>query len=70
MSKETHEEARLHSADTEGQESTAQAEQPPQEPYEPATPKKRMLAWAGVVFMVLLVLVYTYSVATGKILLW
>ncbi len=30
----------------------------------------RIFAWIGVIFMVLLVLGYTYSVATGKIFLW
>ena len=40
------------------------------EPYEKASPRKRMLAWVGVVFMVLLVLLYTYSMASGNILKW
>ena len=45
----------------------------PPEPDRPSsqTPLyKRVLAWIGVIIMVLLVLVYTYSVATGKILEW
>ncbi|MPM07208.1 hypothetical protein SDC9_53514 [bioreactor metagenome] len=31
---------------------------------------KRVLAWIGVILMVLLVLVYTYSIATGQIFKW
>lgn len=38
--------------------------------YTPATKKKRILAWLGVVFMVLLILAYSYSLATGAFLNW
>ena len=46
------------------------AEDPQKEPYIPATRKKRIAAWIGVVLMVLLVIMYTYSIATGEILNW
>ena len=36
----------------------------------PTPTRTRIFAWIGVIFMVLLVLGYTYSVATGKIFLW
>lgn len=39
-------------------------------PSPPTPTRTRVLAWLGVIFMVLLVIGYTYSVATGKILLW
>lgn len=32
--------------------------------------KTRIWAWIGVVFMVALVLLYTYSIASGKIFAW
>lgn len=38
--------------------------------YIPASKKKRIAAWIGVLFMVILVLLYTYSLATGAILWW
>ena len=46
------------------------AEVPQKEPYIPATRKKRIAAWIGVVLMVLLVIMYTYSIATGAFLKW
>ena len=46
---------------------------PPQEPqddsrpsYTPASPVKRALAWMGIVYMVILVLLTTYNLATGE----
>ncbi len=42
----------------------------PQETYKPASKKKRIAAWVGVILMVLLVLMYCYSMATGSILAW
>ena len=44
--------------------------EPPKEPYVPASKGKRIAAWIGVIFMILLVIMYTYSIATGAILLW
>ena len=48
----------------------AAPQQPAFEPYEKASPRKRMIAWVGVVLMVLLVIFYTYSIASGNILKW
>ena len=45
-------------------------EEPQKEPYIPATRKKRIIAWIGVILMVILVIMYTYSIATGEILNW
>ncbi|MCD8212278.1 MAG: hypothetical protein LUC17_04555 [Oscillospiraceae bacterium] len=42
----------------------------PQETYKPASKKKRIAAWIGIILMVLLVLMYCYSMATGSILEW
>ncbi len=39
-------------------------------PYEPYSKKTRLLAWGGVAFMVFLVIMYTYSLASGKIMAW
>ena len=41
---------------------------PPQEPHKPYSRKARILAWIGVAFMVFLVIMYTYSLASGAIL--
>lgn len=38
--------------------------------YTPASRGKRIAAWIAVVGMVIIVLMYTYSIATGAILLW
>jgi hypothetical protein len=43
---------------------------PEQESYVPASRGKRIAAWIGVIFMVALVLIYSYSIATGAFLLW
>ncbi len=45
-------------------------QEPEQPPYTPASRKKRIAAWIGVIFAVLLVLLYTHSIATGSILWW
>ncbi|NCE63840.1 hypothetical protein D1159_04400 [Pseudoflavonifractor sp. 524-17] len=37
-------------------------------PYRPASPEKRALAWMGVVYMIILVLLSTYYLATGHAL--
>ena len=42
---------------------------PPERPHR-ATKSQRVAAWIGVVLMVLLVLMYTYSLATGAFLDW
>lgn len=46
------------------------AEEPKKEPYIPASRGKRIAAWIGVILMVFLVIMYTYSIATGEILKW
>ena len=33
--------------------------------YTPATKKQRMIAWAGVVFMIIVTLGYTFYISTG-----
>ncbi|MCI8537121.1 MAG: hypothetical protein HFF18_00435 [Oscillospiraceae bacterium] len=38
------------------------------EPYTPASPTKRILAWVGIVYMVILVLLNVYALATGTML--
>ena len=43
---------------------------PEKKPSEPYSRKMRILAWLGVAFMVFLVIMYTYSLATGKIMEW
>jgi len=43
-----------------------QEEQQPREPYTPASPAKRALAWMGVAYMVLIVFLTTYNLATGE----
>ena len=42
----------------------------PEEPKHYATRSQRIAAWIAVVGMVIIVLMYTYSIATGAILLW
>ncbi len=34
--------------------------------YTPASPEKRALAWMGIVYMVILVLLFTYNLADGE----
>lgn len=50
------------------QEQTLQ--EPKKEPYIPASKGKRIAAWIGVIFMIILIFVYTYSIATGEFLKW
>ena len=38
--------------------------------YTPASRSKRIVAWIGVIVMVILVIVYSYSIATGSFLWW
>ena len=40
----------------------------PREPYVPASPLKRIWAWVGVVYMVIIVLLMTYMYGTGTYL--
>lgn len=47
-----------------------EAQEPKKEPYVPASKGKRIAAWIGVILMVALVLLYSYSIATGAILKW
>ena len=46
------------------------SEESQKEPYIPASKGKRIAAWIGVVLMVFLVIMYTYTIATGEILKW
>lgn len=46
----------------------ADEEQKDQETYTPASPTKRILAWVGIVYMVILVLLNVYTLATGNML--
>ena len=50
------------------QEQTLQ--EPKKEPYIPASKGKRIAAWIGVILMILLVIMYSYSMATGAFLNW
>lgn len=49
------------------EEQTPEQEKPS---YTPATRKKRIIAWIGVAFMIFLVFMYSYSIATGAFLTW
>ena len=40
------------------------------EPFVPASKGKRIAAWVAVVLMVFLVIIYSYSIATGAFLNW
>ena len=40
-------------------------EEQPREPYTPASPLKRIWAWVGVVYMVIIVFLMTYMYGTG-----
>ena len=48
----------------------ANSDEPGKEPYTPASKGKRIAAWIGVVFMVFLIIMYTYSLANGTFLNW
>ena len=53
------------------EEKNLEPQQPEErESYTPAPRSKRIAAWIAVVGMVILVLMYTYSIATGAFLLW
>ena len=47
---------------------TPEEDAPPS--YTPASRGKRIVAWIGVIVMVILVIVYSYSIATGSFLWW
>lgn len=51
-------------------EQASEQDEPPKEPYVPASRKKRIAAWIGVAFMLFLTIMYAYSIATGAILWW
>jgi len=46
------------------------SEEPKKEPYIPASRGKRIAAWIGVILMIFLVIMYSYSLATGAFLKW
>ena len=39
-------------------------------PFAPAPRSKRIAAWIGIILMVFLVIMYSYSIATGSFLNW
>ncbi len=45
-------------------------QEPPKKPYIPASKGKRIAAWIGAILMVILVIMYSYSLATGAFLNW
>lgn len=54
-----------------GQEGLPPAENSPvpeKKPWKPYSRKARLLAWVGIVFMVFLVIMYTYAFSSGIIL--
>lgn len=56
---------------TEEQQPVPPAEQElPKEHWRPYSRRTRMWAWVGIVFMVFLVIMYTYSLGSGKIMLF
>ena len=42
----------------------------PKPSYTPASKSKRIAAWVGVILMIGLVIMYSYSLATGAFLMW
>lgn len=50
---------------TEPKNSPNQEPEEEREPYVPASPAKRTLAWMGVIYMVILVILVTYNITTG-----
>ncbi len=53
--------------DEEKKDELTQEEKPS---YTPASKSKRIAAWVGVILMVLLIILYSYSLATGAFLNW
>lgn len=49
---------------------SSQSPEPEKPSYTPASRRKRIAAWIGIIFMVLLVLLYSYSLSTGAFLNW
>ena len=49
---------------------TPEGQEQPKKPYTPASRGKRIAAWIGVILMIGLVIMYSYSIATGAILQW
>lgn len=41
---------------------------PEEPPYIPASPTKRIIAWVGVIYMLIVVALTTYAIATGELL--
>jgi uncharacterized membrane protein YhaH (DUF805 family) len=54
----------------ESQNTPEQAAEPrPETPaYTPASPTKRIVAWVGVIYMLIIVALSTYAIATGELL--
>ena len=48
-------------------EEKAEEEKPP---FTPASRSKRIAAWVGIILMVFLVIMYSYSIASGSFLNW
>ena len=49
----------------EPQRTPGQEPEEEREPYVPASPVKRTIAWMGVIYMVMIVLLTTYNLSTG-----
>lgn len=54
--------------DKEKKDELAEEKQKP--PYTPASKSRRIAAWVGIILMVFLVIMYSYSIATGAFLNW
>lgn len=72
MESENRAQAPLPSPDEEQDTTPSGAQEPAQteekKPYQPYSKKTRLLAWIGIVFMVFLVIMYTYAFSSGVIL--
>lgn len=50
------------------EQEAAHRQEEPKPPYKPYSRKARLWAWVGIVFMIFLVLMYTYAFSSGIIL--
>ena len=56
--------------DEEKKDELAEQEEEKKPSYTPASRSKRIAAWIGIILMVLLVLIYSYSISTGAFVNW
>lgn len=54
--------------DEEKNDQTPEEQEKP--PYTPAPRSRRIAAWVGIILMIFLVIMYSYSIATGAFLSW